>query len=109
MFFHRSPLLATIIVVASVAPQAHANLFGFDGVTNIDPTNTAIGIAQFSFDVTAVGSNQVSFRFYNSGPAPCAITQVFFQDAGLIGAASITNMPGVTFRENPRVSNLPGG
>jgi hypothetical protein len=49
------------------------------------------------------------FRFYNTGPSPSSITDVYFDDGSLLALATIYNMVGVNFSQFATPSNLPGG
>lgn len=54
-------------------------------------------------------ATQVDFVFYNNGPAPSSITDVYFDDGTLLGIAAIVNGTGVKFSQYATPSNLPGG
>jgi hypothetical protein len=81
-----------------------------------------IGESQLFVDVVGFGSsttvgsttitpnaNEVVFRFYNTGPSPSSITDVYFDDGSLLALAFIYNMVGVNFSQFASPPNLPGG
>src|SRR5262245_61291118 len=107
----RKLILSVLVgtLVAACATPARANIYGFTGVTYNNQTNTTTGISQLFVDVTSAGPNQVNFRFYNTGPLPSSITDVYFQDGPLLGISSISNMSGVSFAQYASPGNLPGG
>lgn len=83
--------------------------YGFYGITNNDPDDTAIGEQQLTVTVTDVGNGQVSFTFNNSGPAASSITDIYFDDGSLLGIAEISSGPGVSFSQGASPRNLSGG
>jgi len=74
-----------------------------------NPLNVPIGEAQLFVDVSDPGGNQVLFTFTNIGPHPSSITDVYFDDGGLLGIASINNGPGVMFSQGATPPELPRG
>jgi hypothetical protein len=78
-------------------------------VTNSVAADVNTGVTQLFVGVSAVGSNQVAFRFFNTGPNPSSICDIYFDDGSLLGIASITNQAGVAFSEGASPKNLPGG
>ena len=103
-------ILAFIFLGIFVAGPAHADLFGFDCITNNLLGDAAIGEAQLSVDVTDAGSNQVLFAFSNTGPDASSITQIYFDDGVLSGIASIDDSDsGVSFSTGASPPDLPGG
>ena len=90
-------------------------VFTFVGLSNNSATNTLIGETQLSVEVNDAGGGQAWFTFYNSGPDPSSITQIYFDDgpAGtgvLASFAAIDNSdPGVNFSLGATPGNLPAG
>jgi hypothetical protein len=120
MMLRRRVYLLIICLAAlcvSVAP-ARADLYGFGAITNNSGVSGTYA-GQLAVDVTAVGSSQVSFTFYNDGPylspydvvSPIAgaITEIYFDDGALLGSPTITNMSGVNFVNGADPGNLPSG
>jgi MYXO-CTERM domain-containing protein len=105
--------MRSFIVLAAMAVSSATALatvtYSFQNVTANSVANAASGQAQLSVDVAPVGLNQVSFTFFNAGPAAMSITDVYFDDGTLLGIASITNGPGVNFSQGASPPNLPGG
>jgi hypothetical protein len=102
-------VVALAMLGCLVGGSAQATTLGFYCVSNSDPGNCAIGELQLSVDITSVGPSQVEFTFFNSGPDPSTITDVYFDDGSLLGIAVLTNMVGVEFVTPAIPSNLPGG
>jgi hypothetical protein len=76
----------------------------------IELADGVIGEAQLFVEVVEFGTNQVLFTFTNTGPKPCSITDVYFDDGALLDIASIDNScGGVSFSQGASPSNLPGG
>lgn len=81
-----------------------------EGDGPIELANGAIGEAQLFVEVVEFTSNQVLFIFTNTGPKPCSITDVYFDDGALLDIASINDScVGVSFAEGASPGNLPGG
>ncbi len=99
----------TLLGVASV--QANAGvIYTFGNITGNNVANAAAGESQLAVEVDAVGPNQVSFKFTNTGPLAMSITDIYFDDGTLLGIASITNGgPSVDFSQGASPGNLPGG
>jgi hypothetical protein len=96
-------------VMAWVVPaQALPVTLGFYNITNNNLGDVAIGKAQLSVDIEAVGSDQASFYFRNVGLNSSSICDVYFDDGSLLSIASIVNGGGVSFSEGATPSNLPG-
>jgi hypothetical protein len=104
-FFKAVPVLCA----AFIAAQSQATTYGFGCITDNISGDCAIGESQLSVDVTAAGSNQALFTFYNVGADLSSITDVYFDDGTLLGIASITNSTGVSFSQDASPGNLPGG
>ncbi|MCS6951482.1 MAG: hypothetical protein RMK57_09815 [Bryobacterales bacterium] len=105
-------MLLLLLALSLSAPLAQASVltFGFRCITNNNATQCLIGQNQLFVDVVGFGSstmigtttvtpaaNEVVFRFYNTGPVPSSITDVYFDDGALLALASIFNMTGVNF------------
>ena len=101
----------SILVMLAVCAAAHAGpTYEFACITNTSAVNAATGNAQLFVEVSNPGSGQVSFLFTNTGPLPCSICDVYFDDGSLLGIASIINGPGVSFDdEHVSPPDLPGG
>jgi hypothetical protein len=80
-------------------------MYGFYKITNNGNQNVA---SQLTVSVADAGSGQVSFTFNNSGPIVSSIAGVYFDDGTLLGIASITNGPGVSFDTPATPAELPG-
>jgi len=106
---HRCGLFCLSVVL--VSQSARGDLYGFYGITNNNPIHVAVGEAQMRVNVTASSTDQVSFRFYNLGPARSSLTDIYFDDAGgaLLDLVHIANTPGVSFSEGASPPQLPGG
>jgi hypothetical protein len=105
------PAVAALCAVG-LAASAHATVttYTFGCITNSVAANAVAGSAQLWVDVEDTpGPGFVSFTFYNSGPLPCSITDVYFDDGTLLGISSITNSAGVDFNTGAAPPNLPGG
>ena len=102
-------VLAALLAGLGAGPAAAGMIYGFQGVTNNSWVDVATGQAQLTVDVSDAGGGQVAFKFMNSGPNASSITAVYFQDSGLLGAASIVNGTGVSFSPGGSPANLPGG
>ncbi len=60
--------------------------------------------------MTAVGTDQVNFRFINAGPDASAITEVYFDDGTLLGLSTVTHSGGDSWTGgSASPGNLPGG
>jgi hypothetical protein len=100
----------SILVMLAVCAAAHAGpTYEFACITNTSAVNAATGNAQLFVEVNNPGSGQVSFLFTNTGPLPCSICDVYFDDGSLLGIASINEGPGVAFDTPATPANLPGG
>ena len=103
-------LFASALFLFTVVP-ANALVYTFDNITNNLPGDAAIGEAQLFVDVTDAGTNQVLFTFRNIGPDASSICDVYFDDGILLRRiTSIDNSEiGVSFSQNARPKDLPGG
>jgi hypothetical protein len=101
---------AAAVVLVGLAQAAHANVYGFQGITLNDAGNVAIGASQLRLDVTSPNASQVLFTFHDIGPGTSDIKQVFFEKGVLSSLVSISSSAGVSFSQDlPKPGNLPGG
>ncbi len=112
-----------LLFVATTCQSAHASAqYGFDAITNNNPTNVAIGESQFWVTVQNIGGGKVRFNFINTGSQAASITDIYFDDdmGGLFsGIDSIINQNEanpfggdpwkVQFRQGAKPEDLPGG
>ncbi|MDA1013447.1 MAG: PEP-CTERM sorting domain-containing protein [Planctomycetota bacterium] len=90
-------------------------VLGFQGITNNNSTDVAIGEAQMSLAVSDEGGGLVRFQFSNSGPESSSITDIYFDDSvtptlfnsPIYGIDNSVN--GVSFSEGASPGSLPGG
>src|SRR5512145_721995 len=94
------------VVVVGFCTAASADVIGFFKLTNNGNEDVS---AQLSVDVTAVGTDQVAFTFYNNVGIASSITDVYFDDGTLLGIASVTGSAGVDFSQLASPGDLPGG
>lgn len=110
--------LACILIASYV--YADPITYGFYGITHTLPANEAIGEAQLFVALSQDLSGNTVFHFYNNGPSPSSITEVYFDDGAIIGSTmSVIGDPlpsspppaGVDFNQGPPPNNpnLPGG
>ena len=98
-----------VLVVAWGLPvAAGATTLGFGCITNDSATDCGIGEAQLSVDLSAVGANRVEFLLNNTGPDAVKVEGIYFDDGTLLGFASITSSPGVSFSQGATPPELPG-
>lgn len=131
-------LTVAVAALASTPGTAKATLLTTMTVSHIGPSNLStnnvnIGQNQIAIDVygstslnttatgvvgtnnVAIGENQVLFVFKNAGPARMTITDIFFEDGGLLSFASGPNDPfyysnaGMSFAVAPADANFPSG
>ena len=97
-------------VFAAVAPVHATPTYRFDDITHNNVVDAATGEAQLFLEVLPdVNPAKVRFRFANTGPLPCSVTDVYFDDGSLLGLATIINSTGVQFRAPATPADLPGG
>ncbi len=106
--------IIAVCVIAASGYSAAAVTYGFNGITNNDPSNVVIGQNQLSVTVDAIGTTQVVFDFFNSGPYPSSIAQIYFDGTtGFLdqnyAPSMINNGPGVSYSWGATPPNLPGG
>ncbi|MBI1313469.1 PEP-CTERM sorting domain-containing protein [bacterium] len=102
--------LAALVFSATSAEAGWT--YGFAGVTNNSPVNTAIGENQLAVEVVRLRrSSQVQLLFTNSGPDASSITDVYLDDESSLFSSirSIQNYSGVSFSQGATPGNLPGG
>ena len=85
--------LVVAVLVAGVS-SVYADLtdppyYTFNDFRNHNNADTATGENQLFMSVTAYGTNQVLFWFWNTGPNPSSITHVYFDDGSLFALASV--------------------
>lgn len=112
-----------LLFVTSACQLAEASaIYGFDAITNRNPTNVAIGQSQLYVTVQNIGGGKVRFNFINTGSQPSSITDIYFDDdmGGLFsGIDSIINQDQtnpfggedwkVKFAQGAKPGDLPGG
>ena len=97
-------------LAAFAAPASAGPIYSFNCITNNSPTDCAIGEAQLSMEVIDDGGGLVSFKFFNAVGEASSITDIYFDDASLLGGSSITDSgSGVSFSGLATPPNLPGG
>jgi hypothetical protein len=106
--------LIPLIIVTALSlfcTNASASVtYSFINITNNDALNAAIGEAQLLVELGDLIGNQVTFTFSNTGPEASSITQVYFDDGGLLSFASIDDsLAGVEFSQGASPPELPGG
>jgi len=106
----RVGLVSVLVMLAAGATAYAVPTYPFMCITNNNPVNATTGESQLFVEVSAIGA-QVEFKFINTGPLACSITDVYFDDGSLLALASVVNGPGVSFSKDQPVSppNLPGG
>lgn len=103
-------VLLPVLMILLISVAAQAETIDFYNITGNDPTDAAIGEGQLSVEVTDPGGGQVDFTFNNSGPEPCSIADVYFDDGRplILGLARISSVGQVAFSPDASPSNLPG-
>jgi len=90
--------------------EAGAVSYGFYCITAGGPGPCAVGETQLLVDVTDPGGNQVLFTFSNSGLDPSSVTDVYFDDGGLLDIATIIDDPPMVEFTIPAIpGELPDG
>jgi hypothetical protein len=103
----------TLLGAAALAvSDSSAVSFNFVNVTGNAALSAAIGEAQLSVDVTAVGPN-IKFQFNNAGPDQSTIAEIYFDDHTTAfldsSSPSITySGGGIAFSPGANPPNLPG-
>lgn len=76
-------------MLASSSIASADMVLNFDCITPGNATNCAIGEAQLSASISALGANQVLFRILNSGTAKSVISEVYFDNGPLLNIANL--------------------
>ena len=105
--------MAAILVLFSQAVMAVPTTYGFTHIIEgedgpSERADGAIGEAQLFVDISNFGSDQALFSFRNTGPEPCVIKGIYFDDGALLALASVINGPGVSFTRDGISSVSPG-
>ena len=105
-----SPLIiATVLTIICTNASASVT-YSFVNITNNDPLNAAIGESQLFVELGDILGNEVTFTFSNTGPEASSITQVYFDDGGLLSFALLDDsLAGVEFSQGASPPELPGG
>jgi len=105
----KNGLLAIVLSLLIPVP-AHALRLSFSNITGNSAVDAGIGEDQLFVDVTYFKeTNQVSFKFGNTGEDACSITGVYFDDGAFLDdIASIDSSGGVSFSQYAKPKNLPG-
>ena len=98
-------LIAAVVLVSCQAAMAVPTTYSFTHITepgdgSSELADGAIGEAQLFVDVSDFGSNRALFSFRNTGPEPCVIEGIYFDDGALLSLASVVNGPGVSFTQD---------
>jgi hypothetical protein len=114
-WFSRSCVLAFAAVVFVTNPVQASPIDPFQ-ITFFNLTNNVEkGVpnpdisAQLLAEMTAVGTSQVAFTFWNIGSEKSVISEIYFDDGTLLGIATVTSSSGVTFIQGAKPPDLPGG
>lgn len=102
------PVLAALLLSASIGGTASAASYGFGCITNTSAANCSAGASQLYVDITSAGANQALFSFFNIGSYDSSITDIYFDDGTLLGIASVVNGAGTAFAAPAVPKNLPG-
>lgn len=114
-----------LLGLALMPASAQAVVLRFEAVTANNLADVAIGEAQMGVEVTedSLDPELINFRFFNDGPEPSSITDVYFDDnAGVLFDGGITRLvdsdgtgtdgnlgdPGVDFSIGASPPDLPG-
>jgi hypothetical protein len=112
MLIMRIRLLGSMLAFAGgLLAAAQSQALSFTCISNNDPTQCAIGEAQFSASLSDLGGGQVGITFSNSGPEASIIADVYIDDGASVftGIASITDGTGTDFESGADPADLPGG
>jgi len=120
-------LLGALLALGTIPMPAEAVVtYGFHCITYNDSsgTNAGVGQSQLFVDIEPFGAGQVLFRFWNEGPEPSSIADVYFYDGSLLGIAALWDAdeaididgdgadelghPDVDFSLGANPQNLPG-
>lgn len=112
--------LAAMMTLIVFSLPAKANVtYSFKAITANSVADVAIGEAQLFVEVAPYGTNQVLFKFSNTGPKASSICDVYFKDGSLFAPIAaiqdkdgaiggVYGLPGVAFSEGAKPGNLPG-
>ncbi|MBM3487571.1 MAG: PEP-CTERM sorting domain-containing protein [Alphaproteobacteria bacterium] len=109
---NRLGLVCASLASSIVATTSTAGAITFDQITNNSGQNYA---ADFSLEVTDLGSNQALFKFSNAAGATGIITLIVFDDVdadlniGTIAINAANTSAGVNFVIDGSPANLPAG
>ena len=108
-------LIGGVILALATPTQAGMVTYRFNNVTNNNAANAQTGADQLFVQVSNGGS-QVTFAFYNLGPNPCSITDIYYDDGVLLQLIGLVDYDdgiggasGVDFSPLAAPGNLPGG
>jgi hypothetical protein len=101
--------LLTSVPLLLAGPVAANTILGFDCLTANLAGDCAIGESQLTVEISDQGGGIVRFHFRNSGPAPSAISEIYFDDGSLLALATVIDGPGVDFEQGANPPDLPGG
>jgi hypothetical protein len=97
-------LLLALVVQAG---RADFSTYSFYNITNNGNADLS---GQLQMTVSSVANpQQTLFRFTNLIGIPSSICDVYFDDGALLGIASVSGSPGVSFSVGASPGNLPGG
>jgi len=84
--------------------------YGFENITHNSPVDAWIGESQLFLGLQDTGGG-VDFKFFNTGPYPSSVTDVYFDDSGgmLLDLSGLLGSSGVSFSTPASPGNLPGG
>jgi hypothetical protein len=106
-------VLTSLVLLGMAAEFVYAQTVthGFNcitpGASEMDKTT---GQEQLLVDITHhAGELTATFRFYNVGPQPCSITDIYIQDGHLTSFLYLINGEGVVFSIGATPGNLPDG
>ncbi|MEX2175615.1 MAG: hypothetical protein WD872_14725 [Pirellulaceae bacterium] len=123
---HFPLFIAALLAGSALSGPAHAALktFRFEGITNTNTSDAAIGEDQLFVDVfdnasdplwddtlNKLATGHVGFRFRNTGPLDSSICDIYFEDGTLVSSmdGTIRASLGVKFTQGASPGNLPGG
>ncbi len=106
----KSLLVAFAAVGAMAMQDASAATYNFTKITSNAPEDLA---SQLTMEVTAVGTTQASFTFYNDVGIASSITDIYFDAVSTTvpfsGYGTWSGSAGVVFSAGANPSNLPSG
>ena len=108
---NKKPFLAVSLMML-FATVASADTYSFVRVSGFGRGGENEDLSgQLFVDVTQnlSDSSLVDFRFYNDVGIPSSITDVYFDDGGLLGISSINSSAGVSFTNPATPGDLPSG